>query len=71
MMLGDAHEGEMVGAGLARWARQKLLVFDTDKAEAGGVLLGCITIVCFFCNKQFGFAINSSVFAVLCVSCYA
>lgn len=37
MMFGDAHEGETVGAGLARWARQKLLVFDTDGAEAGGV----------------------------------
>ena len=37
MMLGDAHEGETVGAGLARWARQKLLVFDTDGEEAGGV----------------------------------
>jgi elongation factor Ts len=37
MMFGDAHEGETVGAGLARWARQKLLVFDSDGAEAGGV----------------------------------
>jgi elongation factor Ts len=37
MMFGDAHEGETVGAGLARWARQKLLVVDTDGAEAGGV----------------------------------
>jgi len=37
MMLGDAHEGETVRAGLARWARQKLLVVDTDEAEAGGV----------------------------------
>ncbi len=37
MMFGDAHEGETVGAGLARWARQKLLVLDTDGAEAGGV----------------------------------
>jgi elongation factor Ts len=37
MMFGDTHEGETVGAGLARWARQKLLVVDTDGAEAGGV----------------------------------
>ena len=37
MMFGDAHDGETVGAGLARWARQKLLVVDTDGAEAGGV----------------------------------
>lgn len=37
MMFGDAHDGETVGAGLARWARQKLLVLDTDGAEAGGV----------------------------------
>ncbi len=37
MMFGDAHEGETVGAGLARWARQKLLILDTDGAEAGGV----------------------------------
>jgi elongation factor Ts len=37
MMFGDAHEGETVRAGLARWARQKLLVLDTDGAEAGGV----------------------------------
>ena len=37
MMFRDAHEGETVGAGLARWAKQKLLVSDTDGAEAGGV----------------------------------
>jgi elongation factor Ts len=35
MMFGDAHEGETVRDGLARWARQKLLVVDTDGAEAG------------------------------------
>lgn len=37
MMFGDAHDGETVGAGLARWARQKLLVVDADGEEAGGV----------------------------------
>lgn len=37
MMFGDAHEGETVEAGLARWARQKLLVVDTDGGDAGGV----------------------------------
>jgi len=37
MMLGDAFEGETVGAGLARWARQKHLALDTDGAETGGL----------------------------------
>jgi len=37
MMFGDALEGETVGAGLARWAKQRLLVLDTDGAEAGGL----------------------------------
>ncbi|KAF8481692.1 hypothetical protein DFH94DRAFT_666180 [Russula ochroleuca] len=37
MMFGDALEGETVEAGLARWARQKLLVLDTDGADAGGL----------------------------------
>ena len=37
MMFRDALEGETVGAGLERWARQKLLVVDTDGAEAGGL----------------------------------
>jgi len=37
MMLGDALEGEKVGAGLARWARQKHLTLDTDGAEMGGL----------------------------------
>ena len=37
MMFGDALEGETVGAGLARWVRQKLLVLDADGAEAGGL----------------------------------
>lgn len=37
MMFGGALEGEMVGAGLERWARQKHLTLDTDGAEAGGL----------------------------------
>jgi elongation factor Ts len=37
MMFGDALEGETVGEGLARWAKQKLLVLDTDGAETGGL----------------------------------
>ena len=30
-------EGEMVGAGLARWAREKQLVLDADGTDAGGL----------------------------------
>jgi elongation factor Ts len=37
MMFGGALEGETVGDGLARWAKQKLLTLDTDGAEAGGL----------------------------------
>lgn len=37
MMLGDALEGETVGAGLGRWAREKRLTLDTDGGDAGGI----------------------------------
>ncbi|KAI9449844.1 hypothetical protein F5148DRAFT_619884 [Russula earlei] len=37
MMFGGALEGETVGAGLARWAREKLLVLDTDGTDRGGL----------------------------------
>ena len=30
-------EGEMVGVGLARWAREKQLVLDADGTDAGGL----------------------------------
>ncbi|KAH9980790.1 hypothetical protein BJV74DRAFT_946750 [Russula compacta] len=37
MMFRDALEGETVGAGLARWAREKQLVLDADGADARGL----------------------------------
>jgi elongation factor Ts len=39
MMFGDALDGETVGDGLARWARQKRLTLEADgtEAEAGGL----------------------------------
>ncbi|KAH9973231.1 hypothetical protein BGW80DRAFT_1437263 [Lactifluus volemus] len=37
MMFGDALEGETVQAGLARWAKQKELVLDTDGTDTGGL----------------------------------
>ena len=37
MMLGGALEGETVEAGLARWAREKGMVFDTDAGDTGGI----------------------------------
>jgi len=37
MMFGDALEGETVQAGLARWAKQKQLVLDTDGKDTGGL----------------------------------
>jgi elongation factor Ts len=37
MMLGGAPEGETVGAGLARWAREKHLILDTDGTNTGGL----------------------------------
>jgi elongation factor Ts len=36
MMFGGALEGETVGAGLARWAREKHLILDTDGTDTGG-----------------------------------
>jgi len=37
MMFGSALEGETVGAGLARWAREKQLILDTDGTDTGGL----------------------------------
>ena len=37
MMFGGALEGETVGAGLARWAREKQLILDTDGTDTGGL----------------------------------
>jgi len=37
MMFGGALEGETVGAGLARWAREKHLILDTDGTDTGGL----------------------------------
>jgi elongation factor Ts len=37
MMFGDALEGETVQAGLARWAKQKQMVLDTDRTDTGGL----------------------------------
>ena len=37
MMFGGALEGEAVGPGLARWAREKQLILDTDGTDIGGL----------------------------------
>jgi elongation factor Ts len=37
MMFGAAPEGETVGVGLARWAREKQLILDTDGTDTGGL----------------------------------
>jgi elongation factor Ts len=37
MMLGGALQGETVEAGLARWAKEKGLIVDTDAGDTGGI----------------------------------
>ena len=37
MMFGGALEGETVGVGLARWAREKQLILDTDGTDTSGL----------------------------------
>lgn len=37
MMFGGAQEGETVGDGLARWAREKQLILDGDGEDTGGL----------------------------------
>lgn len=37
MMFGGAQEGETVGDGLARWAREKQLILDSDGKDTGGL----------------------------------
>jgi len=37
MMFGGAQEGETVGDGLARWAREKQLILDSDGEDTGGL----------------------------------
>jgi elongation factor Ts len=37
IMFGGALEGETVGAGLARWAREMQLILDTDGTDTGGL----------------------------------